>query len=146
MKILVITTLAAIGGLIWAAQDSGQDTNPAIQTSPLVGQWAGILGFPGPTKITTITINEDGTYHWLDIEIDPGETDLEDPTSYLPDGADVRHSKGWIDLDTGEERISEADRNLSVESVTWSVEDGELHWNMDMGNMGGQGMKYSRVR
>ena len=53
--------------------------------------------------------------------------------------------QGGYGLKTGQEKISEADRKLSVESVTWTVEGGELHWEMDMGNMGGQGMTYSRV-
>jgi hypothetical protein len=148
MKTLAIATLAAIGGLVLAVQAYAQSTKTEERPSPLIGRWADILtmGRPGPAKVTTITINEDGTYHWLDIEIDPGKSDLEDPTSYLPDGADVQHSTGWIDLNTGKEKISEEDRKLAVEAVTWSVQDGELHWDMDLGSMGGQGLTFTRIR
>jgi hypothetical protein len=148
MKILFVLSAAVIGGLVIAAQNDPKAVQAKEAESPLIGHWAGIiaLGRPGPAQITTITINKDGTYHWLDIEISSGKKYVEDnPISYSPDGAELRHSTGWINLKTGEQRVTDADRKLSVKSVTWTVKKDRLHWDMDMGNMGGQAMTYSRV-
>lgn len=149
IKILAITSAASIGGLAHFAKSDPEAEAARVEAtkSPLIGHWSSIVtvGRAGPAEITTITINEDGTYHWLDIEIAAGETNMDDPDSYLPNGAELDHSTGWVDLETGKERISNADRKLSAKSVTWAVKQGKLHWYMDMGNMGGQGMIYSRV-
>ena len=148
MKTLFVISAAVIGGLVISGLPAPKTIQAKVTESPLIGHWASIisLGRPGPVEITTITINKDGTYHWLEIEVSSGKNYVEDhPLSYSPDGAEIRHSTGWINLKTGEERVTDAERELSVKSVTWTVKKNRLHWDMDMGNMGGQGMIYSPV-
>ncbi|MBN8458456.1 MAG: hypothetical protein J0M04_11530 [Verrucomicrobia bacterium] len=148
MKTYYTIAIAAFGGLLLCAQDDPKTTPPKETQSDLIGHWTSIveLGRPGPAQITTITINRDGTYHRLEIDISSGKNYVEDhPESYSPDGAELRHSTGWINLKTGKERVSDADRKLSLESVTWTVKNDELHQTVDLGNMGGESMTYSRV-
>ena len=112
------------------------------QVSELVGTWAFVGGEPGPTSVMIVTINEDGTYHWLDLSIDRGE----DRKIYKPvDLHHLRHSSGVIDLKTGEEEISKAVPKLLAVSVTWKVFNGVLMWSMDMGEAGGQGLSFAPV-
>ncbi len=139
--------VAMVATFIFCAIAADAQPKVEVEVSPLIGTWTLVLTMDraGPTQITTITINEDGVYHWLHIDMDPGDTDLEDPKSYAPVGADLRHSSGQIDLKTGKEKISNADRKLSVKSVVWTVSEGKLLWSMDMGGMGGQAMTFTRA-
>jgi hypothetical protein len=116
--------------------------------SPLVGKWASMSYFgDGPAEIVAITICEDGTYHEVRVGIVPSEESREEGRSYEAVGAELmRHESGNIDLRTGRDILPAAARSATLRSIHWQVIDGELHWDMDMGTMGGQGTAYSRVR
>lgn len=148
MKTIFVISAVIAGGLFTSAQLAPKAVQDKAPDSPLIGHWTSIIamGRPGPVQITTITINADGVYHQLDIEISSGKKYVEEnPSSYSPDDAEIRHSTGWINLKTGEERITDADRELSVKSILWTVKDDKLHKDVDLGNMGGEGMTYSPV-
>lgn len=70
MKIAVLIAAGAIVSLLLASPKKGA-TPISDESSPLIGTWTSVLtmGRPGPTKITTITINESGVYHWIDIDV-----------------------------------------------------------------------------
>lgn len=116
--------------------------------SPMVGDWVSIihLGADGPTDITTVTIEEEGAYHLVAIGMIPSEKSRGDQDQYDPVGAELkRYETGRIDLRTGREILPLGRRNEGVRSISWGVLDGKLHWYMDMGTMGGEGVTYSPV-
>ncbi len=116
--------------------------------SPLVGAWADMIhmGREGPVCITTVSINPDGCYHAVWIGIVPSEESRKDGAPYEPVGADLeRHETGRIDLRTGREILPPGRRSVTMRSIHWEVIDGKLHWKMDMGTMGGQGVTYNPV-
>lgn len=116
--------------------------------SPMVGDWVSIihLGADGPTDITTVTIEEGGTYHLVAIGMIPSEKSRGDQDQYDPVGAELkRYETGRIDLRTGREILPAGTRDITMRSISWGVLDGRLHWYMDMGTMGGQGVTYSPV-
>ena len=117
------------------------------QSRSMVGTWAHALCVrgDGPTHIRVVQINEDGTFHQLDIEtlLDRSK-ETGDEEHYIPTGVElVNHTRGTIDQVTGEQIGS---KTATEGGVTWSAVDGKLHWDMDMGAMGGQGLDFYRVR
>ena len=125
-----------------------KEVNDKLPVSKLVGNWSLVLdmGGEGPTHIHAISIKKDGAYYWVATTLRPkkfkGEDDEYHP--YDPQNvADVRIEKGKIDLRTGNQVVAKEDRDLSVISVTWTVKNGRLKW--DMGGMGGQGMTFFRA-
>ena len=96
--------------------------------------------------IHIVQINEDGTFHQLDIDtnIDRSkEVEGEDDQSYFPVGVELtNHETGTIDLTTGEQLGTKTD---TEGGVTWSVRDDQLFWERDMGEMGGQGVDFRRL-
>lgn len=118
--------------------------------SPLVGKWVSVSSSggagDGPGQIVVITINEKGICHQVRIDVVPSEESRGDGMAYEAVAAELQgHESSRIDLRTGREILAPDRRDASFRSVHWKVVDGQLHWQMDMGTMGGQGMTYSRV-
>ena len=148
---------------VWQVEDDGRERkatrlapDPVVPPagdageweSPLVGAWADMLhlGGDGPSHIRTVSINRDGVYHMLEVELDPGEYPRKEGAPYAPVGAELKsHETGRIDLRTGREILPRQRRSATMRSIHWEVREGQLHWIMDMGTMGGQGVTYCPV-
>ncbi len=118
--------------------------------SPLVGKWVSVGSSggagDGPGEIVVITINEKGICHQVRIDVVPSDESRGDDKAYEAVGAELQgHESSTIDLRTGREILAPNRRDASFRSVHWKVVDGQLHWRMDMGTMGGQGVTYSPV-
>ncbi len=128
-------------------QDSSPESAAAkYHSRSLVGVWAYTLcqRGNGPTDLHVVQINEDGTFHQLDIEtVLDRSKETEDEEHYIPTGVELAgHETGTIDLATGEQSGT---KTATEGGVTWDVVDGILHWEMDMGGMGGQGLDFHRI-
>lgn len=118
--------------------------------SPLVGKWVSVSSSggagDGPGQIVVITINEKGICHQVRIDVVPSDESRGDDKAYEAVGAELQgHESSTIDLRTGRQILAPDSRDASFRSVHWKVVDGQLHWQMDMGTMGGQGVTYSAV-
>ncbi len=114
--------------------------------SPIVGTWASVFGHIGPRYMVSVTINEDGTYHRVSVYLIQSEEAQSEESGYEVVGAKLeRHETGKIDLRTGMEILPPGKRSLSLRSIHWRVEKGQLCWSKYMGDMGGEGVAYSRI-